>query len=306
MLTRTQGCSQGSWRARFGFLWALAATGAGAPLLPGQAAAAGPPALAVHFASNDAAATDLTGLLRRPPGSGPFAAVVMLHGCSGMLDGKGRLKRRPAFWSDWLVNKGYVVLLADSFAPRGLSSICGIKERPILPERERPFDAYGALRYLQAQPFVKAGRVVLMGWSNGAMTLLWTLQRGARQRPAGLPADFRAGVGFYPGCVKLGRRPYMTDVPLLLQLGAADDWTPAAPCLRLADGARQRGADITIDSYPGAYHNFDHPKSRVRTIVTRNSDLKGGEKRVHIGTDRAARAAAIARVGDFLLRHLGY
>lgn len=259
----------------------------------------------VRFASADPAATEISGLLFRPSGAGPFPAVVMLHGCAGMVSKSGRLKRRPTFWARWLVEHGYAALLVDSFSRRGLGSICGIAERPIHPDRERPFDAYGGLAYLQRLTFIIPERIGLMGWSNGAMTLLWTLRRGARQRPATLGHDFRAAVAFYPGCVKLNRNPYASDRPILLQVGAADDWTPAAPCQRLVAEANRRGGRMEIDAYPGAYHSFDDPALPIRTIITRNAALQGGKKTVHIGTDIAARSAAISRVDRFLESHLG-
>ncbi len=253
----------------------------------------------VRFASADPAATPISGLLFRPAGAGPFPAVVMLHGCAGMRTKSGRLRKRPAFWSRWLVDKGYAALLVDSFSPRGLGSICQIADRPVKPDRQRPFDAYGGLAYLQSLTFIKAERIALMGWSNGAMTLLWALRRGAVH-----DRGFRAGVAFYPGCNKLNRTAYASDLPILLQLSGADDWTAAAPCQRLAAEANRRGGRIEFDTYPGAHHNFDHPALAVRTVVTRHSALKGGEKSVHVGTDIAARIAAIERVDGFLADHL--
>ena len=132
---------------------------------------------AVQFASTDPAATPISGLLFRPSGAGPLPAVVMLHGCAGMFSKSGRLKKRPTFWARWLVDKGYAALLVDSFSRRGVGSICQIKKRPINPDLERPFDAYGGLAYLQRLSFIMTERVGLMEWSNGAMTLLWTPTR---------------------------------------------------------------------------------------------------------------------------------
>ena len=83
-----------------------------------------------------------------------------------------------------------------------------MRERPIEPHRERPHDAYGALRWLQDQPFVIPGKIALGGWSNGAMSLLWTVNAAAPQRPANLTHNFRAAFGFYPGCAKLKIKPF--------------------------------------------------------------------------------------------------
>jgi dienelactone hydrolase len=42
-------------------------------------------------------------------------------------------------------------------------------------------------------------------------------------------------------------------------VGAEDVWTPAAPCKEVFDGAVARGAKVTVQIYPGAYHDFDWP-----------------------------------------------
>ncbi len=148
----------------------------------------------VHFTSADAEKTLISGLLLKPKVGRPFSAVIMLHGCSGMLTRSGKLKKRPTFWSRWLAARGHLVLMADSFTPRGLNSICSIKNRPVKPDRERPYDAYGALQYLQARFDVRPDRIFLMGWSNGAMTLLWTVTAVTSARPTDLSHDFRAAI----------------------------------------------------------------------------------------------------------------
>ena len=60
----------------------------------------------------------IQGDLARPDGAGPFPAVVGLHGCAGMHD---TTKQRLA---DDLVARGYVVLLVDSYATRGIVHAC--------------------------------------------------------------------------------------------------------------------------------------------------------------------------------------
>ncbi|MBI2585302.1 MAG: hypothetical protein HYW28_05435, partial [Rhodospirillales bacterium] len=166
--------------------------------------------------------TALTARLFKPEGRGPFAAVVMLHGCGGMVNAEDVLGSRPRAWADIFTGLGWVVLMPDSFTARGHGSLCKVKDRPVLPNRERPYDAYGALKWLQAQPYVRADKVVLVGWSNGAMTLLWTLKDDAKARPQDLAHDFVAGVGFYPGCISVRKTAYKPKVPMLLQVGLAD------------------------------------------------------------------------------------
>jgi hypothetical protein len=65
----------------------------------------------------------------------------------GLFDKQGNLKARESAWGQLLTSNGYAVLLPDSFGPRGVSSDC---EGHVRAWAERSFDAYGALRYLQA------------------------------------------------------------------------------------------------------------------------------------------------------------
>lgn len=255
----------------------------------------------VSFVSGDG--TRLSGYLYKPEGDGPSDTILMMHGCAGMTNKDGTIKAREAAWLQILRGEGYAVLLADSFTARGLGGICRIKNRPVTPSRDRPHDAYGALRWLQTQPFVQPDRVVLMGWSNGAMSMLWAVRQDAPQRPVGLKHDFRAAIGFYPGCIKLRRTviDYKAALPILLQVGLADDWTKPKPCMALAEEATARGgAKIAYDGYEGAYHAFDHPNSRTRAITTKHSAYRSGRRTVHIGTNLEARAKAIDRVKAYL------
>ena len=56
----------------------------------------------------------IIGYLARPQGSGPFPAVVVLHGCGGF-------HQDMIAWADRLRHWGYVALAVDSFGPRELS-----------------------------------------------------------------------------------------------------------------------------------------------------------------------------------------
>ena len=281
----------------------------------------------VSFESLDA---DLTGgkpttihaALFKPPGAGPFAAVVLLHGCGGLYRWQGRhqgeMTARHAEWAARLEKAGYVVLLPDSFTPRGVHESCTVKDRPVDSSRERPRDAYGALLWLQGQRYVKGDRVAVMGWSNGGGTVLHTIAAASPVRPAALPhGDFRAAVAFYPGCSSPqpdtpGRRSknatstsssdWRPDIPLMIMQGEADDWTPAAPCRDLVAAAAARGEPIEYHSYPGAYHDFDAPDAKVHT---RSGLARAPTGTAHVGTNPAARDDAFQRVPIFLRAKLG-
>lgn len=264
----------------------------------------------VFFPSNDGdltrgAPTRLEGLLYRPSGGGTHPGMVLLHGCGGLYrSDSARPTARHEDWAERFAAAGYVTLLVDSFGPRGLRAICRTKERTVSPGVERARDAYGALLYLQSQPEVRSDRIGLMGWSNGGSTTLWTVATRAKARPQTLPkGDFAAAVAFYPGCRAplLSRAGWSSRIPLLILVGAADDWTPAEPCRALIERERSRDRQVELVVYPGAYHDFDAPGQKLRVLKNIATTTSGTAT---TGTDPAARADALKRVPEFFARYL--
>jgi dienelactone hydrolase len=260
----------------------------------------------VHFTSLDAN-TNLAAYLSRPEGDAPRPALVLMHGCSGLLDKKGRILPIYRAWMRGLVVQGYVVLTVDSASPRGFGQTCTAGPQRATMSRDRPKDAYAALQYLQAQPFVQPDRVGLMGWSQGGGIVLLSINDRSIGRPAGLAHDFRAAVAFYPGACseRLQSKPFTevephgwtTKAPLLVLFGEADTWTLFKPCQDFIEGAKARGNPIELKSYPAAVHAFDAPNLPLRELP----DYRTGDGPIPvIGTDRDARTDAFPRVLEFL------
>jgi dienelactone hydrolase len=273
----------------------LAAAIVGASL--SHALAAGNPE-AVELPRSDGG--QLKAMLFRPEGSGPFPAVVGLHNCTGLINRSGTMGARYRDWGQRLAKGGFVVLLPDSNASRGLGSQCGARSRSLRVDRERVADADAARAWLQLQSWVIADRVSLLGWSSGAITALWTV-RARPQVQANAGPDFRSAVALYPGCRRLGDVAWSARVPTLILIGRADDQASAAVCQHMVAGARGRSARVAIHVYPGTYHDFDHPNRavQVRTGLAFSVD---GSGRVHTGTNPAARADALKRVPEWLAR----
>ncbi len=233
------------------FLFALPIWGIGVNLaLAGDKA----PRL-IEFESPLAGPRALQGLLRLPDGPGPSPAVVLLHGCGGAWRG---IDER---WGKLLAEWGYVTLTMDRFGTRGITSACAGALPP-----STMHDAYRALSFLVQQSSVDPSRVAVVGFSQGAMLALLSVERGQIERSSS--EKFRAAIGFYPPC--LGLKGNMT-VPTLILIGELDDWAPAAECRNLAEGrddwgiSREKGQGIPIEItvYPGAYHDFDVPRFRT-------------------------------------------
>jgi len=276
-----------------------AATAIVATLLAGCAGLTG--GQTVRFANvTPGAPVSIAGTLIRPAGPGPFPAVVQLHGCAGV-------EAQSFRWARWLADRGYVALVVDSFGPRGVPADCrsGPADPPITARFD---DAFGALRYLQSLPYVRADRVAAIGWSQGGVYAMAvvngpSLER-ARRRGVELPIPgFAAGIGVYPGgCFSLVGEQVVR--PLLVLIGEADDWTPAAKCREMVDAMRGRGADATIVTYPGAYHYFDVEGQRQEVLAQVENDNRSGGFGATVSYQAAAAADARRRIEEFLGRHL--
>ena len=249
-------------------------------------------------------ATTLDGYLFRPAGEGRHPALVFLHGCDGMFNRtNGLLGRRERDWAGELTPRGYVVLIVDSFGPRNHGEMCSQRGFDRELYLKRPRDAYGALLFLQAQPFVQPDRVGVIGWSQGGGAVLYAIRAQSLGRPVQLPqGDFRAAVAFYPAsCDERRQQGWTSPIPLLVLLGAEDVWTPAAPCKGFLDDAVGRGARIEVQIYPGAYHGFDRANSPRRELPEYRTTA--GVVPI-VGTEPAARQDALTRVPAFLARLL--
>jgi dienelactone hydrolase len=231
-------------------------------------------------------------------------AVLALHGCGGLYAKGGGLAARYRETADRLHAAGYAVLMPDSFGSRSLRDVCQTRYRDrSVDVAQRVQDARAALVWLAAQPQVDARHIGVLGWSNGATTTLNLLEQRLTRPEPGEPAIAGAAV-FYPGCGPLAKRQAVLEAaPLLMLLGALDDWTPAQPCVDFARSlqARSGGGDITVQVYDNSYHGFDGTAPvRLRADVPNGTSPQG----VHQGGNPEARAKSLAALDAFWSRVL--
>ena len=213
----------------------------------------------------------LTGYLTAPAGAGPFPAVALIHSCLGLPQNRAAFAATLASW-------GYVALWIDEFAPRGLHETCSV-DFPV-----GPTDAAAALAYLARQPFVDAGRLAVVGFSQGADVALAV----ATSPPPDL--RLRAAAGYYPPCANhFGES---LKIPTLILVGAADSVTPAADCQAFVSGQPPGAAGLVV--LPGAGHLFDDRASAGGRIVLG----------MHFAYDHAAAARAEQELRRFLATNL--
>ncbi len=275
-------------------LWALSA-------LP-AAQAAEPEQVAVPAGKFSSSPAPLTAFLFKPEGTGPHPAVVMMHGCGGAYANSGKLNARHLMWGEYLARQGYLALMLDSFGARGIKELCTTPlAQRTLKEADRVGDAYAALSFLRERAEVDTQHIGLLGWSHGAGVALDTIQR----KPAGM-AGFAAAVAFYPGCSTRNKQAarFMPYAPLLILIGEADDWTPAAPCLALTETAQAHGAPMQIHSYPETYHDFDNPALKGPHLRKEVPNGVHPGQGVTTAPNPVAREDAKQRLSRFFAEHL--
>jgi dienelactone hydrolase len=193
----------------------------------------------------------ISGDLKFPVGTGPFPAVVLAHGCSGITDAeKG--------WEEVLRGWGYATFVVDSFGGRGLKDVCE-NVKPLGPFQRMP-DVYGALQILITHPQIDPKRVALMGFSHGGFATLGASTTWAKK--TFMPADkpgFAAFFPFYPPCNSLYPEIQQLSAPVRIHAAELDDLAPAERCVQLANSAKASGQDLSTTVYKGAYHSFDSP-----------------------------------------------
>jgi dienelactone hydrolase len=205
----------------------------------------------------------------------PVPAVVLMHGRAGAYSSAAKgvytaktLSQRHRQWAQWWAGQGYAALIVDGFGPRGYPAGFGrhtYKDRPAeLDETEvRPQDAYAGLLYLRSRREIMGTRIGLMGWSNGGSTVLAAMAADAPglAKIGGAANGFRGGLALYPGCAlkdkyKNGLMPY---APTQIYAAELDDEVSPKICATLTERSKAKGADLTLQVYPGAVHGFDDP-----------------------------------------------
>jgi dienelactone hydrolase len=227
----------------------------------------------------------------RPPGPGPFPAVVLFHGCGGLRD-------TIRDWGRWLRDRGYVAVLVDSLAPRGLAwrDVCAGRA---LLGAERAGDVWTSWARARRLPGVDPARVAVAGWSHGAWAVMELLaQRADGDLPPSLSrapdapvAEIAAQVLFYPYCGFAARSGggWSEAPPTLMLLAGDDSIVSSGDCMSLGEGLARAGNPVQVHLYPGVDHGFD---------------LLGMPEDWGLAPDEAAAADARERVAAFLAEHL--
>jgi dienelactone hydrolase len=179
-----------------------------------------------------------------PPGPGPHAAALLLHGASGVGDGvllRGAAKE--------LAGQGiasFIVHYFDGLDPRG-------RYKPASPRRhaERERVIADALGFIALRPDVDAGRIAVFGLSLGGFHALSLAAQDSRVAAA------VSMVGAMPRSVP--RRGIARMPPVLILHGDRDAIVPVGRAREVARWLKRIGAPHEIKVYSGQGHVLRGP-----------------------------------------------
>jgi dienelactone hydrolase len=261
----------------------------------------------------------VAGELRIPrPGTDRLPAVVLVHGSGGVganVDG----------WAQELTALGFATLVLDSFTGRKIASTSA--DQAQLGRLAMIVDTYRVLEVLANHPRVDPARIGLMGFSRGGQAVLYASLKRFQRMHGPRSAEYAAYVAFYPACnTTFVDDTEVSDRPIRIFHGTADDYVPVAPCRGYVTRLRTAYRDVQLTEYPGAHHAFDNPllnppRTSAQAQTTRGCLLEerpGGsivnvrtgqpfsyadpcvERGPTVGYDAQAHAEAVKAVKEFL------
>lgn len=210
----------------------------------------------------------IAAVVLRPPGAGPFPAVIVVHGAPGgrgMSELKQQVQTRGMV-VERFVKEGYIALYCDYRKLRKPG-----KDRP--QNIPYPADIVSVIRYTKNLPEVDAEKVCLYSGSLGSETSILALGEepvaaAVLNAPPGwtymkVSQELRRGDKKYPGDMlpedMMDRETAIRNLgkinnPVLLVVGTEDRLLPSVNKANAI--LNELGKDSSVDIYPGMRHGF--------------------------------------------------
>jgi dienelactone hydrolase len=235
-----------TWLASAAFSAALVAS----PLAIAQP---GPPigggytnALAIPV--DDPTIKNISGALFKPPGAGPFPAVVYMSGCIGLSYPPEIALEKIVI--DHFLAKGVATFIVDPFTPRNEQmGICAEfgnlndkTDRQLITRGGN--DAVAAVKVFKAMSEIDPKRIFLLGYSYGATSLLFATDV---KTPETHDTQIAGVIAYYPYCYD----NVVPSPPTLVLIGEKDGQASVGKCQ-----AVKGNPNFDVIVYPGASHLF--------------------------------------------------
>ena len=192
---------------------------------------------------------DLSGVLLKPPGAGPFPAVILSHGSRGNAAGLTKLVG-PA-----MVQWGLVCIAVNYTHSEGVPVGRPGDEREPGASESNLERAHMTRELLRQLGYVDMSRVALHGHSMGA----WVSAAVASKWPNDFRVASTTGGGVRPPGIRRGPAPTEYQVraihiPFQLHHGESDETVPLANDERFDAILAAHGVEHELYVYPGAGH----------------------------------------------------
>lgn len=205
----------------------------------------------VSITSADKNSGKIEAFLYKPDsGSGPFPAVIVMHGGGGV---HGWTTDFASTISDW----GYVTLVIDTYGSRNIRSTDEIGHRQ--GAFYQIADVYGGYRFLSKLDFVDAKRIAILGFSRGGHTALnaigeekslpYYLDKGLVKS-----GDFAVAVAIYPNCID--QENIVHKAPVLILIGDRDRYNNIDCSQDVVSRSKASGLKSAFHLYPGVTHSY--------------------------------------------------
>ena len=187
---------------------------------------------------------DVFGKLFFPVGlNNKVPLVITIHPSMGFV---------PHDYFEWFNNLGVAVFDIQPYLSRGIESQWFYE----VSEEAATVDAYKALDIMSKDPRIDKDKIILVGWSYGAMVVNNAHQQFFidKIKPKN---EFQAFISYYPFCSLMKEDTKTSEKPLTILIGEKDRMCPFELCQDYMGIVKKSSPNSNIHIFEKSYHRFD-------------------------------------------------